>query len=119
MDEVAPAAPLHLEHWVHRTLLVGLVGSGLSMVTGLGIALIRRQDRPVGLPPPPGVVLRQALAGNGVALMELGLLALVATPILRVAVLALGWGLASDWRFAAVAVVVLGLLGVSLVLGVG
>src|SRR4051794_24504913 len=119
MAEVEQEPPLHLEHWVHRALLTGLVVSGLLMVTGLGIALIRHQDRPVGLPPPASVVLRQASGGNGVALMELGLLALVATPILRVAVLAIGWGLQRDWQFAAVAAVVLGLLAVSLVLGVG
>ena len=53
------------------------------------------------------------------AWLDLGLLALMATPMLRVAVLALGWGLAGERRFAAVALAVLGLLGVGIALGVG
>jgi len=57
--------------------------------------------------------------GNGVAWMELGVLMLLATPVLRVIVLAIGWSLQRDGRMALVALVVLLLLAVSVVLSVG
>jgi uncharacterized membrane protein len=44
---------------------------------------------------------------------------LIATPILRVAVLALGWRITGNYRFMAVSLVVLALLAVSFFLGVG
>jgi hypothetical protein len=43
----------------------------------------------------------------------------MATPIVRVGVLAVGWTIEGDWRFAAVAATVLALLGLSLYLGMG
>jgi len=43
----------------------------------------------------------------------------VVTPMFRVAVLAIGWTLEGDQRFALVALAVLRLLGVNLLLGVG
>jgi len=50
-------------------------------------------------------------------MMTLGILALMATPILRVGVLAAGWSLEGERRFAAIAGAVLILLGASLYLG--
>jgi uncharacterized membrane protein len=41
------------------------------------------------------------------------------TPILRVLVLAIGWLLEKEWRFAAIALCVLALLATSVVLGTG
>jgi Protein of unknown function (DUF1634) len=108
-----------IRRWVHLSLLVGLVLSGLLMAGGLVLALVFDQPRPVGAPPATGTLLRRAIGGDGLALMDLGMLALMATPVLRVAVLTVGWCLERDWRFAAVAAVVLGLLGLSLALGVG
>jgi uncharacterized membrane protein len=108
-----------LEHRVHRSLLAGLAVSGLLLVLGLGVALSRGGPRPEGPPPSLAAVLRGALRGDGVDLLDLGLLSLIGTPVLRVAVLAVGWMAAGERRFAAVAVVVLGLLGASLALGLG
>lgn len=56
---------------------------------------------------------------NGPALVTLGLLALMITPILRVLVLLLGWSHRRDWLFATVALAVLAILILSLSLGVG
>jgi hypothetical protein len=117
------AGPAHdskrLERWVHWSLLSGLVVGGLLMAGGLVAALALDQPRPDG--PPPGLarLVGSASRGGGPALMDLGLLALMITPVLRVAVLALGWGLERSWRFLAVSLAVLGLLGVSLALGTG
>jgi hypothetical protein len=108
-----------LGHWVHRSLLAGLTLSGVLLIVGLALALTRAQPRPEGPPPPMAAVARGVVAGNGADLMALGLLALMATPVLRVAVLGLGWGMEREWWFLAVAAVVLGLLGLSLALGLG
>ena len=108
-----------LGHWVHRSLLTGLAFSSVLLLGGLACAGARAQPRPEGLPPPMAAVARGAVAGNGTDLMILGLLVLMATPVLRVGVLGLGWGLEREWRFLAVAAAVLGLLGLSLALGLG
>src|SRR5947209_14485565 len=105
-----------LEHWVHRSLLAGLTVSGLLLMLGLIVALASGKPRPAGAVP-SFKIIREVLGGDGVAMINLGLLFLMGTPILRVAVLAIGWTLRRSWRFAAVALAVLGLLGLSLVLG--
>jgi uncharacterized membrane protein len=108
-----------VQHWVHLSLVTGLVLSGGLLILGLVVALLSGQPRLHGPPPPLRDVLRAAAAGEGDALLQVGLLVLVATPVVRVAVLALGWGLSGDRRFMAVSLVVLALLAVSFFLGVG
>jgi hypothetical protein len=100
-------------------LLAGLVLSGLLLVTGLAFALLGGQVRPDGPPPSAATMLREACKGSGVAFLDLGLLVLLGTPVCRVAVLAVGWGLSGERRFSAVALVVLSLLGIGLLIGVG
>jgi uncharacterized membrane protein len=109
----------HLEHWVGRTLLAGLIASGLLLVPGLVIVLVTAAPRPEGAPPALGELLRRGLAGDGVALLDLGLLTLMGTPVLRVAVLAVGWWWEGDRRFASVALAVLALLCFSFAIGFG
>jgi uncharacterized membrane protein len=108
-----------LEHWVHRTLTGGVVVSGVLLLLGLVLTLAHDEPRPAGPPPGLGAVLRGVAHGEGLALIYLGLLALVATPVLRVAVLALGWLVLGPRWLAGVALVVLGLLVVGIVLGTG
>jgi uncharacterized membrane protein len=108
-----------LEHAVHYSLLVGLVLSGLLLAGGLAAAwLSPAPARPIQ----PQALLKtvdDALGGNAGALMNLGILTLMATPIVRVIILACGWLTDRQWRMAAVALAVLVLLGVSLLLGLG
>lgn len=111
--------PSALERLVHWTLLTGLAISALMLVAGLGFALGTGEPRPDGEPPSVSRIVRAAAGGDGVALLDLGLLMLILTPVLRVAVLAIGWAVERDWRFAAVAVAVLGLLGLGFVMGLG
>lgn len=105
-----------LEHGVHRVLLGGVTVSAALLLAGLTITLatgrqhIARQDSLLA-------VVNAAAQFDGAALTVLGLLALMVTPILRVIVLAVGWSLARDWRFAAVALVVLATLAASMTLG--
>src|SRR4051794_37266649 len=86
-------------HWGHPSPLTGLGLSGGLLLVVLCLALLPRQPRPEGPPPPFREVLAAAAAGDGTALIFTGLLVLVGTPILRVAVLALGWGLSGNRRF--------------------
>jgi uncharacterized membrane protein len=108
-----------LERWVHWSLLTGILVSGFLLALGLVVSLARGGPRPPGPPPNLAEVFRLAIRGRGVDLLDLGLLALIGTPIVRVFVLAVGWGLAGERRFLAVALVVLGLLGLSFALGTG
>lgn len=64
-------------------------------------------------------ILAAALAGRGRALIQLGLLLLIATPIARVAFAAVAFALERDRLYTAIALVVLAILLVSLRTGVG
>ncbi|HEV3168006.1 MAG TPA: DUF1634 domain-containing protein [Isosphaeraceae bacterium] len=108
-----------LERWVHLTLLGGLTVSALLLTLGLVVSYWKHERRPFRPPPPPSITLQNALHGRGPALIDLGLLTLIGTPVLRVVVLGLGWLLDREFRFAAVALLVFCLLCLSLVLGLG
>ena len=108
-----------LEHYVHRSLLTGLLTSGSLLVLGLLIALSAHEVRGPGPPPSLAVTFSDALVGRGLAIVDLGLLILMATPAVRVGVLAIGWWLAGEKRFAIVAAAVLALLAASFALGLG
>lgn len=110
-----PASALH--HRVHIVLRAGVVASGLLLAAGL--ALVLAGDPSGAIPTSVPAALRGALRGDGVSLIVLGLLVLMATPISRVAILAAGWFREGDRRFAAVAGAVLAILALGVVLGVG
>ena len=93
--------------------------AGLLLAVGLAAAMAGGRPRPVGPPPPLRTLPGRVAALDGVAWIELGVLVLILTPALRVAVLAAGWGRAGDRRSAAVAGTVLALLALSVWLGLG
>lgn len=105
-----------LEHGVHRVLLGGVAVSAALLIAGLTITLATGREQ-IARHDSLWALVNAAARFDGPALTVLGLLALMMTPILRVIVLAIGWSLARDWRFAAVALVVLGTLAVSMTLG--
>jgi hypothetical protein len=109
----------HLARWVHRILLTGVLAAGLLLAIGLVVVVAAGNPRPIGPPAPVQSMPARLGAGDGVAMIELGLLVLVLTPCMRVVVLAVGWGIAGDRRDAVVAAIVLGLLGLSVWLGLG
>ena len=91
-----------LAHWVHWSLLGGVALSGLLLSIGLIVSSAQQRPLPPGSHASFTAIARLALQGNGNALIYLGLFVLMATPVVRVAVLAVGWALARDFRFAAV-----------------
>ena len=65
------------------------------------------------------VILSRAVQGDGTAILGLGLVVLMFTPVARVLILAAGWAKSRDWTFSLIAFVVLALLGLSIYLGTG
>jgi uncharacterized membrane protein len=106
-------------HWVQRTLIVGLVASALLLFAGAGLELARHEGARKTKPAPLVSMVSRAAHGDGNALMQLGLVILMLTPVARVLVLGLDWLLESDRVFAGVAATVLALLAISVVLGTG
>jgi hypothetical protein len=104
---------------VHWSLLTGMVLSSLLMCAGLVLALAHHEIADQLAPPALPDLLHLAATGSGVALLEVGILLLLFTPVVRVIVLAIGWTLRRETRMAPVALVVLALLALSLVLGFG
>lgn len=107
------------ERLVHFSLLAGLALAAVLLALGLLVGLVRGEPETGGEPPALPQLVLAALGGNGQALMNLGLMALMVTPVLRVAMLILGWTAAGERRFALVALAVLALLSLSMLLGVG
>jgi uncharacterized membrane protein len=104
---------------VHLSLLGGLLISGSLLILGATTSLASHEVRSPERLPGVEAILSQAIHGHGSAILNLGILILMLTPILRVIVLAVGWSLQREWRFAAIAFLVLALLATSMVLGTG
>ncbi|MDB5334702.1 MAG: hypothetical protein JWN70_321 [Planctomycetaceae bacterium] len=108
-----------LARWVHWSLLIGVLISGVVLAAGLlrdpTLGPQERSGTALSIPE----VLQGASRQEGVPLINLGLLLLMATPILRIAVLGVGWFFSGDIHFAMVSAVVMLLLIVSIALGIG
>ena len=103
---------------VHVGLLTGSAVSALLFVIGLAVALTSGKPRPDVPPQLDTTLFRAALHFDAVPLLDLGLSALMLTPLVRIVILGGGWALRRDFRFAFVAVIVLLLLIASLFMGV-
>jgi uncharacterized membrane protein len=100
------------------TLSTGLTISALLLVAGWFLLIVRSQAAAKSSAGAPSLLIRAA-HGDGEALLELGLIVLMLTPVARVLVLAIGWLSQRDWTFGLVACCVLGLLALSVILGTG
>lgn len=107
-----------LSRWVHFSLLTGLIASGLLLVSGSVIVVKNQESLPIASPSLRSLV-SSAASGNGVAILNLGLVLLMFTPVVRVAVLIVGWLAGREWLFAGIALVVFALLATSVILGTG
>lgn len=107
-----------MHHRVSRLLAAGMTLSIAALAAGAAAAWIK------GLPLPVDScaslqALRGSLGGEPRALMSLGILVLIATPILRVALLAREFARRGDWRYAGISCAVLAVLALSVALGAG
>lgn len=105
--------------WILR---VGVVASVSVMLLGLALSFARGVPSVAQMLAQPfqmdfGRILRRAAAGDGLGLIELGILVLVATPILRVASSVVLFAAEErDWFYAAVTFLVLALTLTSLLI---
>lgn len=105
-----------LDATVHRVLSLGLMASAALLAAGLGLSLLTGQALPTRVAPPEAL-LHAALGLQPAGLIGAGLVLLIATPCLRVA-LSVGVFLAErDWRYAGVTALVLAFLAAAVVLG--
>jgi uncharacterized membrane protein len=103
---------------VHGMLIIGLAISTALMLIGVGLGLLYQRGLPTTVPD-IGEVVSQVLALRPSGFLALGLLVLIATPILRVIGSIGAFVYERDWRFASLTTLVLVVLLVSLVLGHG
>lgn len=107
-----------LNEVVHGVLIVGLLASTALMLVGVALALFYGRDLPTAVPG-IGDVSGRVLALRPSGFLALGLLVLIATPILRVVGSIAAFLYERDWRYAAITSLVLSILVVSLLLGRG
>ena len=105
-----------LDAVVHRLLVVGLVISTALMLIGLALDLLLRREIPTVVPD-LGEVWTRVLAIRPSGFLALGLLVLIATPIVRVVGSIIIFAYERDWRFALITLVVLAIVTLSLLLG--
>lgn len=107
-----------MEERIGLLLRVGVAVAGAVLALGLaGFFLHGPQGSSLppellrhGTPPTPLHILRGLARGDPVAVLHLGLLLLILTPILRVAVTLMLFAAERDWVFVGITAVVLGIL---------
>jgi uncharacterized membrane protein len=109
-------------------ILLGIVRLAATQDTGYApilphhlpaILAFHQGAGPGYFPTSPSVVGREALAGKPYAIIGLGMLLLIATPVVRVALSVVFFLVQKDWLYVGITVFVLAVLLVSLVVGVG
>jgi uncharacterized membrane protein YfcA/uncharacterized membrane protein len=104
----------------------GVLLSAAIVVLGIAMTLYNNlmqrshaSDASQAFPHTVGSVLQGVLAGEAQAIIMLGLLLLLATPVIRVAVSIIAFGLERDWRYVGITSLVLLILIVSFLFGLG
>lgn len=114
--------PVHeAEILVSTTLRLGVATSAGLILLGLLLGLLRGAGSrpggpPIAYPTSLPAVLAGIRAGEPLAFGALGLLVLIATPILNVGLLAVAFATEPDWPFVAISLVVLLLIGLGFAL---
>lgn len=107
---------------ISNVLRGGVLLSALIIAAGVALFYVRRAQS--GLPDHPYPDTLPAIwsgltQGSPIAIIALGLLLLLATPVVRVAVSIFAFSLERDWRYVAITVLVLAILIASFFLGKG
>jgi uncharacterized membrane protein len=105
-----------LEVIIHALLVWGVALSSTIMVAGLLVAAITGQPLPDSVPPIQQVI-PEALALRPGGILALGLLILIATPILRVASSIIAFIYERDWRYTLITTIVFLIVLASIFLG--
>ena len=109
-------------------ILFGIVLCAVSRNTGYApilphhlsdILAFHQGAGPGYFPTFPSVVAREAVAGKPYAIIGFGMLLLIATPVVRVALSVVFFLVQRDWLYVGITVFVLAVLLLSLVAGVG
>jgi uncharacterized membrane protein len=107
-----------LDQAIHRLLVVGLAVSVAFMLFGLFLDLVLHRVVPTTIPDLREVLIRVvSLRPSG--FLALGLLVLIATPVVRVIASFIAFVYERDWRYAGITLVVLLVVILSIVLGKG
>jgi uncharacterized membrane protein len=107
-----------LESAIQKILVVGLVISSALMLTGLALDLLLQREAPTNVPSIMEIFQRVvALQPSG--FLALGLLVLIATPILRVVTSIIAFLYERDWRYALITFLVFLIVVSSILFGSG
>ncbi len=107
-----------LDHTIHKLLVVGLIISTSLMLIGLFLDLVLQRVVPTSVPD-LGEVFTRVIYFRPSGFLALGLLVLIATPVLRVIGSFIAFIYERDWRYAGITFVVLLVVIFSIVLGKG
>lgn len=120
-----------MEIWISYVLRIGVMVSGAVILVGLSYFLLRgvagtpsttAEDLLRGggkvITVSPGSIMRGVLALDPVAIIQVGVLLLILTPMMRVGMTVLLFGAQRDWVFVAITCIVFSVLVAGLI-GVG
>lgn len=101
---------------IHKVLLVGVVASMTLIGAGLVLSIFSdgQSDDWVEL----GSLWDSIMQGNPIALVELGLLVLIATPLLRILTALVLFTAERDYRFILISLVVLGMVSLAVLIDI-
>jgi uncharacterized membrane protein len=123
-DPNGAGALLAVEKAVSLVLRIGvilsatIIGAGLALLAAKGtVSGETRLDAAIPYPRNLGALLAGLLALDPASVIMLGLVVLVATPIVRVAVSIAAFAVERDWRYVAVTAIVLTILIAGIALG--
>ncbi len=117
-----------IETIVGNLLRIGVMVAAVVVLLGAAIYLTRHgtasRDYRVFAGEPAelrglGGIVRATVGGSGRAIIQLGLLILIATPVARVVFSLAAFGLERDWMYVGVTMIVLAVLLFSLAGGIG
>ncbi len=95
---------------------VGIAGVAVMLITGAGGAVSLKDFTPAAeWLRHPGTIIRAAMHGNALAIMQCAVIVLIATPVARVMAAGVVFLVERDWLYVAMSVLVLAGLALGLV----
>ncbi len=94
-----------IDHWVRTVLRAGMVLSISVLVIGLLLFALNPSQSVESIP--LGEIPREILNGNAIAVISLGILFLIATPLIRVVTALIVFSVDREPRFVATSLIVL------------